>query len=33
MKNIWKVVKKHMKKNQQNQIIYANKHKFSTSDY
>jgi hypothetical protein len=33
MKNIWKFAKKHMKKNQQNQIIYADKHKISTSNY
>jgi hypothetical protein len=32
-KNIWKFAKKHMKKNQQNQIIYVNKHKISASDY
>jgi hypothetical protein len=33
MKNIWKFAKKHMKKNQQNQIIYVNKHRTSISDY
>jgi hypothetical protein len=33
MKNIWKFAKKHMKKNQQSQIIYANKYKISASDY
>ncbi len=33
MKNIWKFAKKHMKKNQQNQITYANRHKISASDY
>jgi hypothetical protein len=33
MKNIWKFAKKRMKKNQQSQIIYANRHKISASDY
>jgi hypothetical protein len=33
MKNIWKFAKKHMKKSQQNHVIYANKHRISTSDY
>jgi hypothetical protein len=33
MKNIWKFAKKHMKKSQHNQIIYANRHKITTSDY
>jgi hypothetical protein len=33
MKNIWKFAKKHMKKSQQSQIIYANRHKISASDY
>ncbi len=32
-KNIWKFAKKHMKKNQQNQITYANKHRILVSDY
>jgi hypothetical protein len=33
MKNIWKLAKEHMKKSQQNQAIYANKHRITTSDY
>jgi hypothetical protein len=33
MKNIWKFAKKHMKKSQQNQIIYVNRHRTSASDY
>jgi hypothetical protein len=33
MKNIWKFAKKHMKKSQQNQIIYANRHRIFASDY
>jgi hypothetical protein len=33
MKNIWKFAKKHMKKSQQSQIIYADKHRNSTSNY
>jgi hypothetical protein len=33
MKNIWKFAKKHMKKSQQSQIIYANKHRILASDY
>ncbi len=33
MKNIWKFAKKHMKKNQQSQVIYANKHRIFASDY
>jgi hypothetical protein len=33
MKNIWKFAKKHMKKSQQNQTIYANRHRISASDY
>jgi tetraacyldisaccharide-1-P 4'-kinase len=33
MKNIWKFAKKHMKKSQQNHVIYAHRHRISTSDY
>jgi hypothetical protein len=33
MKNIWKFAKKHMKKSQQNHVIYVNRHRISTSDY
>jgi hypothetical protein len=33
MKNIWKFAKKHMKKNQQSQIIYFNRHKTFASNY
>jgi hypothetical protein len=33
MKNIWKFAEKHMKKSQQNHVIYANRHRISTSDY
>jgi hypothetical protein len=33
IKNIWKFAKKHMKKSQQSQIIYANRHRTSASDY
>jgi hypothetical protein len=33
MKNIWKFAKKHMKKNQQSQITYANKHRIFASNY
>jgi hypothetical protein len=33
MKNIWKFVKKHMKKCQQNQIIYVNRNKIFASNY
>jgi hypothetical protein len=33
MKNIWKFAKKHMKKSQQSQIIYVNKHRIFASDY
>jgi hypothetical protein len=33
MKNIWKFVKKHVKKSQHSQIIYVNRHKITTSDY
>jgi hypothetical protein len=33
MKNIWKFAKKHIKKNQQSQIIYVNKHRISASNY
>jgi hypothetical protein len=33
MKNIWKFAKKHMNKNQQNQIIYANRHRIFASNY
>jgi hypothetical protein len=32
MKNIWKFAKKHMKKSQQNQIIYVDRHRISTSN-
>jgi hypothetical protein len=33
MKNIWKFAKKHMKKSQQSQIIYANRHRIFASNY
>jgi hypothetical protein len=33
MKNIWKFVKEHMKKNQINQIKHANRHRIIASDY
>jgi hypothetical protein len=33
MKSIWKFAKKHMKKSQQSQVIYVNRHKITTSDY
>jgi hypothetical protein len=33
MKNIWKFAKKHMKKSQQSQIIYVNRHRIFASDY
>ncbi len=33
MKNIWKFAKKHVKKSQQNQTIYANRHRIFASDY
>ncbi len=33
MKNIWKFAKKHMKKSQQSQIIYVNKHRIFASNY
>jgi hypothetical protein len=33
MKNIWKFAKKHMKKSQQNQTTYVNRHRTSISDY
>jgi hypothetical protein len=33
MKNIWKFVKKHMKKSQQHQITHANAHKTFASNY
>jgi hypothetical protein len=33
MKNIWKFVKKHMKKNQIDQVKYANKHRIIASNY
>jgi hypothetical protein len=33
MKNIWKFAKKHIKKSQQSQIIYVNRHRISASDY
>jgi hypothetical protein len=33
MKNIWKFAKKHMKKSQQSQIIYVNRHKILASNY
>jgi hypothetical protein len=33
MKNIWKFAKKHMKKSQQSQVTYANRHRITTSDY
>jgi hypothetical protein len=33
MKNIWKFVKKHMKKSQINQVKYADKHRNIASDY
>jgi hypothetical protein len=33
MKNIWKFAKKHMKKSQQNQIFYVNRHRILASNY
>jgi hypothetical protein len=33
MKNIWKFAKKHMKKSQQSQITYANRHRIFASNY
>jgi hypothetical protein len=33
MKNIWKFAKKHMKKTQQSQITYVNRHKIFASNY
>jgi hypothetical protein len=33
MKNIWKFAKKHMKKSQQSQTIYANRHRIFASNY
>jgi hypothetical protein len=33
MKSIWKFVKEHMKKNQNNQVKYANKHRIIASNY
>jgi hypothetical protein len=33
MKNIWKFAKKHMKKSQQSQVIYVNKHRIFALDY
>jgi hypothetical protein len=33
MKNIWKFAKEYIKKNQINQIKYANKHRIITSNY
>ncbi len=33
MKNIWKFAKKHMKKSQQSQIIYSNRHRIFASNY